>query len=483
MSTRSLALLLGLAWFSAALCSARMARADLQFGPIVHLGSGVNTSADEVGPCLSADGLELHFAAGGDLYRSTRSSLAEPFGPASPVAELNTEATEGGPHLSSDGLSLYFRSDRTGVDPKRQNLWMAARPDAGSPFGAPICLPVVNGAWNDLDPVLSPDALSLYFSSDRNAQTGHDIWTAVRASPTGDFGTPTYEGLVTALNTESNEGGPALSADGLTLLLHSNRLGGRGGDELYVATRASTSDPFGAPVNLGPAINTPGNERDAFLTADGRWLLFSSDRPGGQGGLDLYAAPIRVDLTWAGPDDQWADWAEANWLDEQLQPVAPHGGEQMLVARGYVEVSRHQTGWNGPASVVLNGINTTLRVGEGAALDVLGALAVGDGAAAEIAGQLASNGVTVEPGGVLAGTGTISAPRVVIGGRLSPGALALGATPPAGELAVPSGDSLGRQVPEPSTAVLVVLGGWWWIFARRGRAAGFASRDGYGSIK
>jgi peptidoglycan-associated lipoprotein len=81
---------------------------------------------------------------------------------------------------------------------------------------------------------------------------------------------------------------PAFSPDGLELYFASNRPGGFGGIDLYKATRLANSD-FGNPVNLGPNINTPGNELFPRMTPDGKFF-FSSDGHPGFGKLDLFLA-------------------------------------------------------------------------------------------------------------------------------------------------------------------------------------------------
>jgi len=56
--------------------------------------------------------------------------------------------------------------------------------------------------------------------------------------------------------------------------------------------RATISDPWQAPLNLGPVVNSPSSDQDVHVSADGSILFFNSDRPGGYGGLDLWKAPI-----------------------------------------------------------------------------------------------------------------------------------------------------------------------------------------------
>jgi Tol biopolymer transport system component len=84
------------------------------------------------------------------------------------------------------------------------------------------------------------------------------------------------------------DGAPALSTDGKTLYFASNREGTLGGLDIWQAT-ADGSGRFGRVRNMGPAINTPGNEIFPYVSDDGR-LFFSSDGHPGLGGLDMFTA-------------------------------------------------------------------------------------------------------------------------------------------------------------------------------------------------
>lgn len=90
---------------------------------------------------------------------------------------------------------------------------------------------------------------------------------------------------------------PALSADGSRLLFAADLPGGEGGMDLFECVREDGS--WSLPVNLGPAINGPGNEVFPFLHRSGK-LYFSSDRPGGQGELDILVAEPQG-TGWARP--------------------------------------------------------------------------------------------------------------------------------------------------------------------------------------
>jgi hypothetical protein len=112
-----------------------------------------------------------------------------------------------------------------------------------------------------------------------------DIWLS-RRDPQGwspPFPAP--------FNSDAVEFDPAFSPDGRTLYFHSDRPGGEGGTDLYAVAFDPERQTFGAPANLGNRINSAGNEWAPLPT---RWgsLIFASDGWGGEGGMDLFEADL-----------------------------------------------------------------------------------------------------------------------------------------------------------------------------------------------
>jgi hypothetical protein len=128
---------------------------------------------------------------------------------------------------------------------------------------------------------------------------GSKVLAAKRFS---DWSSPVNLGPV--LNSLSDDNHPAISRNGLSLYFHSNRPGGFGGEDIYVSQRISLDDPWGPPMNLGPSINTSSIDRVPAFSPNGRWMFFGSTRPGGQGGLDLWASrrtDKKDDFSWQPP--------------------------------------------------------------------------------------------------------------------------------------------------------------------------------------
>jgi hypothetical protein len=107
------------------------------------------------------------------------------------------------------------------------------------------------------------------------------------------------------LNTPALEGCPIESPDGLELFLASNRSGGLGGLDIWVARRGSTDEPWGEPENLGPPINSPHDDFCPSPMAGNRFF-FVSTRPGpcGEGrGADIYVSRRHPSGTFGAPQN------------------------------------------------------------------------------------------------------------------------------------------------------------------------------------
>jgi len=104
--------------------------------------------------------------------------------------------------------------------------------------------------------------------------------------------------LGSVVNSPNNDFHPAISPDGMSLYITSDRPGGSGLEDIWVAHRASSSAPWGAPVALGPNVNTAESEYAPSVSADGHWLLFSrASRPFGQVGPSQIFVSHRDDVT------------------------------------------------------------------------------------------------------------------------------------------------------------------------------------------
>jgi hypothetical protein len=130
-------------------------------------------------------------------------------------------------------------------------------------------------------------------------QGGADLWVLTRASVEDVWGAPQNLGPI--VNTASNDLGAFVTVDGLELYFQSNRPGGYGNADIYVTRRATPTSPWGPATNLGPKVNGSFAEVWPTVSPDGLELYVSSSRPGGLGGPDVYVSKR------ATTQDPWSD--------------------------------------------------------------------------------------------------------------------------------------------------------------------------------
>ena len=159
--------------------------------------------------------------------------------------------------------------------------------------------PPINSVYDDQAAVLSKDEKTIYFSSNRpgSLNGSRDIWVSTRRNRNSRWETPVNLGPI--INSPGTELVRSITSDGHVLLFQSDREGGGFGQaDIWAVYRKHTNDEFGwsAPVNLGEVINTQYAELASnYLFADAgrvRKLFFSSGKPGGFGGADIYESTI-----------------------------------------------------------------------------------------------------------------------------------------------------------------------------------------------
>jgi Tol biopolymer transport system component len=274
----------------------------------------INSQGRDYSPTIAADSLSLLFTSsrGGygsqDLWIATRRTAvdtwSEPENVGSPV---NTAACEAHPCLAADGLSLYFCDGRGNDDMPRRpgglgasDIWVTRRPTVDGLWEEPVNLgPIVNGMHHERAPCISANGLSLFFDSDRPGGMGvSDIWMAARHSVHAPWKTPVNLGP--PINSAGWEGEPSLANDGLTLYFCSTRPDGYGGIDIWMTKRTDRNGTWGRAANLGPLVNTSSGDVSPEACADGSALYFSSRRAGGLGFWDVWQVPARqlsVDMT------------------------------------------------------------------------------------------------------------------------------------------------------------------------------------------
>lgn len=191
--------------------------------------------------------------AGGTVEAEIIRTEPAPVGLVSPAGGVQ------GCDFSADGLELYVGSD--------EGIRVATRPTVDSDWG-PLG-PVIAPGWN---PSISPDGLELYLDT-----TG-DPTLRMMSRASQDDPWDGLELVVPPVGSDDDHTAD-LSADGLSLYFVSSRPGGCGGDDIWVARRVTSRDAWGAPANLGPAVNGPDAELSARVSSDGLTLFFSRGAP------------------------------------------------------------------------------------------------------------------------------------------------------------------------------------------------------------
>ena len=276
------------------------ANADFTFGTPTYLGPSVNSSSYDDGLTISTDSLTLFFASdrhagrvgSWDIWQCTRETTEDEWGPAENLGStVNSPQGEGYPSISADGLELYFCSlywvsQRPGGS-GGADLWVTRRASVSDDWNTPENLgALVNSASHESEPSISADGRTLYFTSNRGGGSGgYDLWVTTRPTTSDPWGAPVSLGTV--VNSTGNDMGPCIFANDLALFFRSNRPGGYGRADMYITTRATTSDPWGEPVNLGPTINSSEPECTSYISTDGQILYFNVDEP-----YDFCQAPI-----------------------------------------------------------------------------------------------------------------------------------------------------------------------------------------------
>ena len=241
-----------------------------------------------------------------DIWVSHRASLDDPWGPPQNLGpRVNSSSNDVAPTFSPDGHRMYFHSFRPGGC-GLADIYVSRRRDTRDDFGwgPPEDLGcVVNTPYVNAGPTIFEDETTgittLYFTVQNNppgSDQGFDIYASARIGDEGAFGPPV---LVQELSSPFRDTRTAIRRDGLEIFLSSGRPGGVGNEDLWVSTRASTLDPWSTPVNLGAVVNTTAFDGGPALSFDGTTLYFHSNRLGGVGGNDLYVT-TRARLR--GPD-------------------------------------------------------------------------------------------------------------------------------------------------------------------------------------
>jgi outer membrane protein OmpA-like peptidoglycan-associated protein len=269
--------------------SSKVSEKNLMQGlKIENLGSSINTKFSEYFPSVSSDDTmmivtrRIEQGTNEDFFSSVWQN--NQWQSALPLqGKINTPFNEGGQKISSNGKTMVFTGcnypDGYGSCDLYYTINVEGRWTGRLNFGNPV-----NTSYWESAPCLSSDMKSLYFSSNRpGGFGGMDLYVSHYL---GNQQWSQPQNLGPIINTAGDEMFPFFHFDNASFYFTSNGWKTIGGSDIFVSRLVG--DQFTVPVNLGYPINTIDNESGLVVNASGKLAYFSSDRYGGFGQMDIY---------------------------------------------------------------------------------------------------------------------------------------------------------------------------------------------------
>jgi outer membrane protein OmpA-like peptidoglycan-associated protein len=250
-----------------------------------------------------------------------------PFSPVDVGSGINTSDDEYWPSITADGHTLMFtRQPNVITNPGfngvvQEDFYISYLSgkiwQKAFNAGAPL-----NTAQNEGAQTLSSDGSYMFFAAcNRPGGVGNcDLYFSAYSD--GKWSEPSNLG--SPVNTKHWESTPSISSDGRSLFFSSSRPGGFGGKDIWM-TRLNDKNQWTEPVNLGGTINTEGDEMSPFIHFDGKTLYYASDGKPGMGGFDLFFTRLQPDSTWSTPQNLGYP---INTFNDEMGLVIESGGQK-----------------------------------------------------------------------------------------------------------------------------------------------------------
>lgn len=314
-----------------------------------NLGPNVNTKYPDFGPVISADNRELYFTSRRpegnvgkekdetgyhfeDIYFSSRDFGAE-WGLAENIgSEVNTKSHDATVGIAPDGKSLITYH---GVGRKNGNLLITRKDDSGKWEKLQNIGESINTDFHEEAATLSFDEKKLFFVTDKpGGLGGHDIYMALWDEENKTWGEPNNIGA--PVNTEFDEKGVFFSSDNKTLLFSSSGHKTMGGLDIFKTEYNAETNEWSEPVNIGYPINTPDDDVYYVVSGNERYAYFSSVREGGYGEKDIYQ------ITFLG-DKKEPLYASSGLVSGALDPLTDknitenYSKRDLVIVRGQIK--------------------------------------------------------------------------------------------------------------------------------------------------
>jgi len=313
-----------------------------------NLGDSINTEVSEYYPSVSLDGDTLFFTrrvnhTNEDLYSSHRLPDGTWSKARGLPGDINTNENEGAQTVSIDGQLMVLDICNTEGGFGGCDLYISYRTPDG--WSTPENLgDSINTEFREAGPSISPDKKDLYFSSNRpGGYGGLDLYVSHHLL-NGRWSAA--ENLGPVINTIGDESTPFIHFDNQTLYFNSTGQPGYGNNDLFVSRRQPDGS-WGKPENLGYPINTIDDEGSLVIASDGKTAYYASDRADSRGGMDLYTFEMRENIR---PSP--TRWVKGRVFDRKTGKGLPSGVLLTDLSTGLV-ISRLQTDETGNYVITL----------------------------------------------------------------------------------------------------------------------------------
>lgn len=204
-------------------------------------------------------------------------------------APFDSPFYEGDFTFAPDGKTLYFSSNRPLKEKERStrysNIWVVKRNTSG--WSDPYALEYpINTEKHESYPSITKDGTLYFFRRDRDPESKADIWRSKLVN--GKFTDP--ENLIKIFKNKWEELDPFIAPDESYLIFCSERPGGLGGHDFYIRFRLK-DDIWTEPIHMGKKINTPASENRPYITLDGKYFFFTSNKSGNR---DIYWVDAKI---------------------------------------------------------------------------------------------------------------------------------------------------------------------------------------------